>query len=34
LEQLDSSLIIKGGRRTRGNKIDYTQFGADPVDEE
>lgn len=34
LETLDTSLIIAGGRRTRGKKIDYKQFGADPEDEE
>ncbi|KAI8341266.1 hypothetical protein BC941DRAFT_416349 [Chlamydoabsidia padenii] len=35
LEALDTSLIINTGRRTRGKKIDYTQFGADtPADEE
>jgi hypothetical protein len=35
LDYLDTSLIIQSGRRTRGNKIDYTQFGADtPADEE
>jgi hypothetical protein len=34
LEVLDTSLIISSGRRTRGNKIDYKQFGADPEDEE
>ncbi|KAI8365674.1 hypothetical protein EDC96DRAFT_509487 [Choanephora cucurbitarum] len=34
LETLDTSLIIPGGRRTRGKKIDYKQFGADPEDEE
>jgi hypothetical protein len=34
LELLDTKLIIPGGRRTRGKKIDYKQFGADPEDEE
>ncbi|ORZ16431.1 hypothetical protein BCR42DRAFT_35936 [Absidia repens] len=35
LEALDTSLIMNTGRRTRGKKIDYTQFGADtPADEE
>ena len=34
LEALDTSVIIPGGRRTRGRKIDYRQFGQDPVDEE
>lgn len=34
LEFLDTSLIIPTGRRTRGKKIDYKQFGADPEDEE
>ncbi|CEP08093.1 hypothetical protein [Parasitella parasitica] len=34
LEVLDTSLIISGGRRTRGKKIDYKQFGADPEDED
>lgn len=34
LEVLDTKLIIPGGRRTRGKKIDYKQFGADPEDEE
>ncbi|CAG8566842.1 1231_t:CDS:2 [Ambispora leptoticha] len=32
LQALDTSLIIKSGRRTRGKKIDYKQFGPDPVD--
>ncbi|RUS23171.1 hypothetical protein BC937DRAFT_91756 [Endogone sp. FLAS-F59071] len=30
---LDTTNIISTGRRTRGKKIDYTQFGADPDDE-
>lgn len=34
LETLDTSLIIPGGRRTRGKKIDYKQFGADPEDDD
>lgn len=34
LEALDTSNIIEGGRRTRGRKIDFKQFGADPEDEE
>ncbi|CAG8574995.1 3324_t:CDS:2 [Ambispora gerdemannii] len=34
LQGLDTSLIIKGGRRTRGNKIDYKQFGPDPESED
>lgn len=34
LDLLDTKLIIPGGRRTRGKKIDYKQFGADPEDEE
>jgi hypothetical protein len=34
LQVLDTKLIIPGGRRTRGKKIDYKQFGADPEDDE
>ncbi|KAI7868252.1 hypothetical protein BDF14DRAFT_1881044 [Spinellus fusiger] len=34
LQAIDTSAIIKGGRRTRGKKIDYKQFGADPEDED
>ncbi|KAG2229594.1 hypothetical protein INT48_001905 [Thamnidium elegans] len=34
LQVLDTKLIIPGGRRTRGKKIDYKQFGADPEGEE
>lgn len=34
LEALDTSNIIEGGRRTRGRKIDFKQFGADPEDDE
>ncbi|CAG8474199.1 3547_t:CDS:2 [Paraglomus occultum] len=30
---LDASNIIKGGRRTRGKKIDFSVFGPDPEDE-
>ncbi|KAI9311395.1 hypothetical protein BX666DRAFT_1881803 [Dichotomocladium elegans] len=33
LEGLDTSDIIPGGRRTRGKKIDYRQFGPDPEDD-
>lgn len=34
LEFLDKSVIINTGRRTRGKKIDYTQFGADEDEDE
>jgi len=34
LDFLDKSVIISTGRRTRGKKIDYTQFGADEDEDE
>jgi Histone chaperone domain CHZ len=34
LDFLDKSVIISSGRRTRGKKIDYTQFGADEDEDE
>ncbi|KAI8998237.1 hypothetical protein BC832DRAFT_623328 [Gaertneriomyces semiglobifer] len=34
LDFLDTSNIISSGRRTRGKKIDYTQFGPDDADDD
>ncbi|KNC99690.1 uncharacterized protein SPPG_05070 [Spizellomyces punctatus DAOM BR117] len=34
MDFLDTSNIIQGGRRTRGKKIDYTQFGPDDEEDE
>ncbi|KAJ3414855.1 hypothetical protein HDV05_005919 [Chytridiales sp. JEL 0842] len=34
LNEIDTSQIITSGRRTRGKKIDYTQFGPDDEDDE
>ena len=31
---LDKSNIIQGGRRTRGKRIDYSQFGPDKDEDE
>jgi len=34
LDFLDTKNIISGGRRTRGKKVDYSQFGPDDSDED
>ncbi|OUM68027.1 hypothetical protein PIROE2DRAFT_4308, partial [Piromyces sp. E2] len=34
LDFLDTKNIISGGRRTRGKKVDYSQFGPDGSDED